>query len=144
MGRGNEVDVAYAVVLQAKHDAGKLLDGDIPAVALVADIVVLAENTAKITTRKKDSPAAPAPDKYRLLAKMRPSRCDTHIGPDTAAADLTGVTINTTLTRTHHTAAKHTHKFFHTGHNNNSTTFVEAYNIPKKEQIILAFADARR
>jgi len=66
---------------------------------MMADIEVLTENTAQITTGKKYSAGATEPDKDAFLAEMGPHRANHRHIPDPAKTYLTLAAIDFALTR---------------------------------------------
>ena len=73
--RGNvrgrdEIDIAAAVILQFEHRLGQLLDCDWVALPMMADIEVLAEDTAQIAAGEENRAGTVAANQYAFLAEM--------------------------------------------------------------------------
>jgi hypothetical protein len=97
---GNEIYVAAAEFLQAEHCFSQLFNCDPAAVPLMADIRVLAKDTAEVAAGKKNSAGAPPADEDGFLAEVRADRADDgHVG-DAAKTGLALTAVDFTLART--------------------------------------------
>ena len=73
--RGDPVDVVAAHFLKFQHHLGETGRPDFLAGLLLADVIVLAENTTQVAPGKKDGPAALPSAQTIFLAKMRKVTC---------------------------------------------------------------------
>lgn len=71
LGRDQIDIVAAADRLQLQVPLGQLLGGQVEAVALVGDVVVLAEDAAQVAAAEEDGAAAVVALQARLLAEVR-------------------------------------------------------------------------
>ena len=97
MRRRDEVQVVAAACLKVEEGLREIGDGEVVALALLADLPVLAEDAGEVAAGEEDG-ARPAPsDERALLAEVRPGAVDTRLHPDAAAANLTVRSICTAL-----------------------------------------------
>lgn len=79
MLRGDQVDIVYlSHILQLHVPFGQLFRGSVEAIALVCDVVVLAEDAAEVASREEDGARAVVALYARLLAEM--GRYDIDLG----------------------------------------------------------------
>ena len=74
--------------MQSEHGLSQLLDCHPASVAVMADIEVLTENTAQVTTAEKYSSGAAGTDEDTFLAEMRSHRANHRRIINTAKAGL--------------------------------------------------------
>ena len=89
VGRGNQVDVMAPLLLKKDHDGGKLVIVDVGGrLLLVADIIVLAEETEQVAGSEKNGSRSVLPYQWTLFAEMRAKAC--HLCPPTHIAYARG------------------------------------------------------
>ena len=71
VGRGHEIDIMTALFLKVYHHCSELLVSHFDPVPLVADPVILTEETEKIAVRKKNCSRTLPADQRAFLAKVR-------------------------------------------------------------------------
>jgi hypothetical protein len=76
------------VALQFEHRLSQLLYRDRPAVPVMADIEILAEDAAEVAAGKEYRPRAANSDQDAFLAKVRADGADDRLLPDAAKASL--------------------------------------------------------
>jgi hypothetical protein len=75
--------------LKVEKGLREIGNGKVVALALLADLPVLAENAGEVAAGEEDGVRPTRTDERGLLAEVRPGAVDTRLHPDAAAANLT-------------------------------------------------------
>ncbi len=94
-----QVYIMAALCLERKHHPGQFSAVNLTAIAQLANIVILAKDTAQVTVGKKDSPRAMPTYQRRLFAKVRPIAGNHCLMGNTALTTFASEAINPTMTR---------------------------------------------
>ena len=114
MAGGDEINVMTPLFLKAEHDSCQLPRAYLDTLIMMADFIVLTENTTQVTGAKKYSSGTTGTDKGALLTKMRGVTTDFGELSCPAYAGFVLQTINPAAVWTKSAALENFSRFFST------------------------------